>query len=128
MHKLVLIGVGGLLGTLCRYGLSTWADERAQSSFPWGTLLVNLVGCFVAGFLFPLLDAAGVSTEVRLAVFAGFLGGFTTFSAYGLQTLVLATGGMMSLAMLNVVASNVAGLFMVWVGHRVGGALSGAIL
>jgi CrcB protein len=125
MHKLVLIGVGGLLGTLCRYGFSTWVDERSHSSFPYGTLAVNLAGCFAAGLLFPLLEQAGLSPDLRLAVFTGFLGGFTTFSAYGLQTLVLADGGMRVLAVANVLASNLAGLLMVWLGDRLGRLLLG---
>lgn len=123
MYKLVLIAFGGLLGTLTRYALSTWADQRAQSSFPYGTLVVNLAGCFVAGFLFPLLEQASVSPELRLAVFTGFLGGFTTFSAYALQTVALLNGGMLSMATANVLVSNVAGLMMVWLGRGLSRAL-----
>ena len=119
MNKLLLIGVGGVLGTLCRFGISTWVDQRSQSVFPMGTLAVNLAGCFLAGLLFPLLDQAGLTPDLRLAIFTGFLGGFTTFSAYGLQTVILGARGMMSLATLNVVVSNVAGLLMVWAGDRV---------
>lgn len=124
MSKLIWIALGGLLGTLCRYGLSAWLDGRSQSPFPYGTLAVNLLGCFVAGFLFPLLEQATVTPELRLAVFTGFLGGFTTFSAYGLQTVILATGGLWSMAALNLFLSNVAGLAMVWAG----GALSRSIV
>ena len=124
MSKLIWIALGGLLGTLCRYGLSAWLDGRSQSPFPYGTLAVNLLGCFVAGFLFPLLEQATVTPELRLAVFTGILGGFTTFSAYGLQTVILATGGLWSMAALNLFLSNVAGLAMVWAG----GALSRSIV
>jgi CrcB protein len=116
MHKLVWIALGGLLGTLCRYGLATWVDQRAVSTFPYGTLVINLAGCFVAGLLFPLFEQASVAPELRLAVFTGFLGGFTTFSAYGLQTVALASGGMVSTAALNVVVSNATGLALVWIG------------
>jgi CrcB protein len=124
MHKLVWIGLGGLLGTLCRYGLTTWVEQRAVSPFPYGTVVINLAGCFLAGLLFPLLEQASVAPELRLAVFTGFLGGFTTFSAYGLQTVALANGGMVSMAALNVVVSNVAGLALVWIGS----CLSRAVL
>ena len=116
MNKLAWIALGGLLGTLCRYFLSTWIDERSESSFPYGTLVVNLAGCFVAGLLFPILERAAVVPELRLAIFTGFLGGFTTFSAYGLQTVVLANNAMLSAAALNIVASNAGGLLMVWLG------------
>jgi CrcB protein len=120
----VWIGLGGLLGTLCRYGLTTWVEQRAVSPFPYGTVVINLAGCFLAGLLFPLLEQASVAPELRLAVFTGFLGGFTTFSAYGLQTVALANGGMVSMAALNVVVSNVAGLALVWIGS----CLSRAVL
>jgi CrcB protein len=116
MHKLVLIGLGGLAGTFCRYGIAEWVEGRAQSAFPFGTLVVNLMGCFAAGFLFQTFEHMAVPIDLRLAVFTGFLGGFTTFSAYALQGLVLTRGGMGSLAVLNVVASNAAGLALVWVG------------
>jgi CrcB protein len=120
MNKLLWIAVGGVVGTLCRYGFSTWVDERSHSSFPYGTLAVNLSGCFVAGLLFPIFERVAIPAEMRLAVFTGFLGGFTTFSAYGLQTLLLVDGGMASMAAVNVVASNLAGLAMVWLGSAAG--------
>jgi len=123
MHKLVLIGLGGLLGTLSRYWISQWADGRSQSGFPFGTMVVNLVGCFVAGFLFQALNQATVSPDLRLAIFTGFLGGFTTFSAYGLQTVVMAQGGMLPMAAINVAVSNIAGLALVWVGSSAARAL-----
>ena len=115
MYKLALIGLGGLLGTLFRYWLSQAIDERTHSSFPYGTMFVNLSGCFAAGFLFQFLSQATISPDLRLAIFTGFLGGFTTFSAYALQTFTL-TQGMMSMAVVNVIASNVLGLAMVWLG------------
>ena len=125
MHKLALIGLGGLFGTLCRYGLSQGIDERTHSSFPYGTMIVNFAGCFAAGFLFQFLDQAVLSAGLRLAIFTGFLGGFTTFSAYALQTFVLTRGGLLSIAAVNVVASNVFGLAMVWAGAGVSRLLVG---
>jgi CrcB protein len=119
MNKLVWIALGGLLGTLCRYFLSAFVDERSHSSFPYGTLAVNLVGCFIAGLTFPIFERLGISPELRLAVFTGFLGGFTTFSAYGLQTILLANGGMKSMAGANILLSNAGGLLMVWLGNAV---------
>jgi CrcB protein len=116
MHKLALIGLGGLLGTLSRYWLSQAVDGRIQTSFPYGTMIVNFAGCFAAGFLFQYLDQAIISPDMRLAIFTGFLGGFTTFSAYALQTFVLTQGGLLSMAAVNVIASNVLCLAMVWAG------------
>lgn len=117
MYKLALIGAGGLLGTLSRYVISVWVDERSQSSFPYGTLAVNVLGCFAAGFLFQWVEGTTLSPEMQLAIFTGFLGGFTTFSAYGLQTLTLTRGGMLTAATVNVLLSNILGLASVWAGN-----------
>ena len=125
MHKLALIGLGGLLGTLSRYWLSQGIDERSHSSFPYGTMIVNFAGCFAAGFLFQFLGQSVISPDMRLAIFTGFLGGFTTFSAYALQTFVLTRGGMLSMAAVNVIASNVFGLAMVWLGAGASRLLAG---
>jgi CrcB protein len=120
MQKFVLIGLGGLLGTFGRYYFSQWIDTRADSAFSPGTLAVNLTGCFAAGFLFHFSEQMGLHPDVRLAMMAGFLGAFTTFSAYGLQTLLLVRNGATSMALINVVISNLAGLLMVWIGAEIG--------
>jgi CrcB protein len=127
MYKLAWIGLGGLLGTLLRYGISEWVENRAQSPFPYGTLIVNILGCFAAGFLFQSLEHSAISEAVRLGVFVGFLGGFTTFSAYGLGSLTLVRGGMPSMAVMNVLLSNVVGLAMVWVGAAASRLVKGGV-
>ena len=118
IQRLLLIGVAGLAGTLCRYGLSGFVARRFGETFPTGTLIVNIVGCFVAGFLFyPLHERLLVSEVVRTAVMIGFLGGFTTFSSFGLQTFALFREGEVFFALLNVFVSNLVGLACVWVGY-----------
>src|SRR5215217_6140306 len=83
-----------------------------------GTLLVNLIGCFVIGFLFYLFyDRALAGPTSRIAIFIGLIGGFTTFSSYGLQTFTLLRDGEVFLALVNVAASNLLGLVLVWVGY-----------
>ncbi|HEY0431112.1 MAG TPA: CrcB family protein, partial [Pyrinomonadaceae bacterium] len=87
MLRLIYTGLAGAAGTLIRYWLSEWTAKRFGETFPAGTLVVNLVGCFLAGLLFYVLfDRFTVSPTVRALVLVGLLGGFTTFSAFGLQT------------------------------------------
>ena len=113
--KVLYIGLAGLLGTLARYGLSGWVDRKMGGGFPVGTLTVNLVGCFLAGFLYQLLENRFlVDPALRSVILIGFLGGFTTFSSYGVQTLTLAMNGQFWLASVNILASNVGGLFLGW--------------
>jgi CrcB protein len=122
MVRLVLIGLAGFVGTLSRYWVSGEVGRRYGETFPYGTLAVNALGSFAAGFLFYLMyERFLISPAWRTVVFIGFLGGFTTFSSYSLQTLTLLRDGEVFLALMNIGVSNVAGLFLVWVGYRVGG-------
>lgn len=118
MQKTILIGVAGLVGTLLRYSLSGLVARRYGETFPWGTIAVNLLGCFVTGAVFYLSEERFlVSPTVRTAILIGLLGGFTTFSSYGLQTFTLLRDGELGLAALNVTVSNALGLLMVWAGY-----------
>jgi CrcB protein len=118
MLRLILIGLAGFTGTLMRYWLSDWTARRYGETFPTGTLVVNLIGCFLAGLLFYLMfDRYLISPTVRTIVLIGLLGGFTTFSSFGLQTFTLLRDGEMGLALFNIAISNVGGLLMVWVGY-----------
>jgi len=118
-----MIGVAGLIGTILRYWLSGYVARQHGETFPWGTMAVNLVGCLLTGLVFYLTEERFLfSPTARTVILIGLLGGFTTFSAYGLQTLTLLRDGQVGLATLNVVASNVLGVFMVWVGHTLGKA------
>jgi CrcB protein len=118
MYRIFLVGAAGFLGTLARYWLSGWADQRWGATFPVGTLLVNLMGCLAVGFLFHVTEEKYlIDPLARSAVLVGFLGGFTTFSSYGVQTVNLLRDGEVFLAGVNVIASNVLGLTLVWVGY-----------
>lgn len=120
MQRLLMIGFAGLVGTLARYGLAGVVGRRFGETFPIGTLVVNLVGCFLAGFLFYLLnERLTVSELARTAIMIGFLGGFTTFSAYGLQTMNLFREGSMTLALVYILISNIVGLASVWMGYSI---------
>jgi CrcB protein len=118
MIRILLVGLGGFVGTLCRYWLSGLVARRYGETFPLGTLVVNAIGCFVIGFLFYFFyDRSLTTPTARTVVLIGLIGGFTTFSSYGLQTFTLLRDGEVFLALLNVVASNVLGLALVWLGY-----------
>ena len=121
MQKTILIALAGLVGTLLRYWLSGYVARQYGETFPWGTMAVNLIGCFAAGALFYATEERFlINPTLRTVIMIGLLGGFTTFSSYGLQTFTLLRDGEFVLATLNVVTSNVLGLFMVWAGYTLG--------
>jgi fluoride exporter len=120
MIKVLLLILGGALGTLARYGLSGLIAERT-GTFPFGTLVVNVTGCFLIG----LLAVMALGPEWRLFLIYGFCGGYTTFSSFGLQTLELARDGQWLFAAGNVLGSNVACLLAVYFGWVSGRFLHG---
>jgi len=120
MLQLVLVFTGGGAGSVLRYATSLMAARFAGTGFPWGTLLVNLAGCFLIGL------AAGISernpaigASGKLLIVTGFLGGFTTFSAFGLETVQAARAGEWAVLSLNVLANNGLGLLLVLAGMTV---------
>ena len=116
MGKLFLAGIGGFVGSSLRYAVTGCVQTWSRSiGFPYGTLAVNLIGCFLIGFLSQLAESRGVFTaESRTFVFIGILGGFTTFSAFGNETMNLWRDGENLLAMANVAAHLLLGLGAVW--------------
>lgn len=121
MTNILLVGIGGFIGSVLRYTVSGWVQQVTKSiSFPYGTLAVNVLGCFIIGFLAQLAESRGVFTsELRLFVFVGFLGGFTTFSTFGNETFNLARDSQMMSALANIGGNLIVGLFVVWLGHTV---------
>jgi fluoride exporter len=118
LARLIWIGFAGLLGTLSRYLLSGWVDRRIGETFPSGTMVINLSGCFLAGFVYQLTEHRFmVDPIVRTSILIGFLGGFTTFSSFGLQTFTLLRDGEFWFAAVNMIVTNCAGIFLVWVGY-----------
>ncbi|MCH4546447.1 fluoride efflux transporter CrcB [Rhizobium sp. WYCCWR 11279] len=90
MIQALLVAVGGAIGSLLRYYVGQWALRLMGPSFPWGTLAVNVVGCFVIGVFAELIARKfNASVELRLLLITGFLGGFTTFSAFSLDAISL---------------------------------------
>ena len=120
MQKTIFIALAGLVGTLIRYWLGGFVARQYGENFPWGTLMVNLIGSFLAGALYQLAEERLlISPALRPVILIGLIGGFTTFSSYGLQTFTLLRDGQIGLATLNVAVSNVLGLLMVWAGYVV---------
>jgi CrcB protein len=120
MQWLVLFAGGGV-GAVLRFAVTLWVDERTQLTFPWGTLAVNVSGCFLIGLAATLADEHQLLTPLqRLFLFAGVLGGFTTFSTFGLDTWRLLEEGLSRLAVGNVIASLAGSLAAVLAGIFLG--------
>jgi CrcB protein len=116
----VWVTVGSALGGLARYWCSGLVARIVGETFPWGTLIVNVVGSFLIGFIATLSDPDGrfiIPAEARQFLMFGILGGFTTFSSFSLQTLTLARDGQWLLVGANIVGSVALCLVMVWAGH-----------
>ncbi len=120
MAASVWVALGGALGSVGRYWTGVWVARLVGEAFPWGTLLINIVGSFVIGMFGALTVADGplpASVNTRLFVMAGICGGYTTFSAFSLQTLALARAGEWPWAFGYVIASVVLCLIAVTLGH-----------
>ena len=124
MLQILAIAGGGALGSLARFWVSTGIYQLFGRSFPWGTLVVNVSGSFVMGFLFVLfLERLAAAPEWRAAVLVGFLGAFTTFSTFSIETLSLMEEGLLLKALLNVAASVLVCLLACWIGVILGRSL-----
>jgi len=110
------IMAAGALGTGARYLVGVWAVERLGPAFPYGTLIVNLVGCFVLGAVAQIATASAWSPELRAAVVIGFIGGFTTYSSFNHETLTMLGSGATGAALLNIGITLVGGLAAGWLG------------
>ena len=111
--KLLLIAMFGAIGTLARYGLQGAIQVRSGSTFPWGTLLINLTGCFFLGLIGQYtLNRMVISPEWRIAIAVGFFGGYTTFSSFGWETAKMMESGEWLRATTYVAASVVIGLLL----------------
>ena len=119
MGKILWVGFGGFLGSIGRYLLGGYVQHLLRGTgFPYGTLAVNLTGCLLIGFLSQWVETRGfLSSETRLFVFVGLLGGFTTFSTFGNETMNLWQSGDSPAAFANIVVHVAFGLSAAWLGH-----------
>src|SRR4051812_40165086 len=126
--KMLLVAAGGAVGSMARYQIGAWVLARTETwAFPLGTFLVNVLGCLVAGVLIGVAEYRGFLTlELRLLLFTGFLGGFTTFSAFGVETVALIERGAWSVAIAYVLASVACGIAALFGALKLAGALAAA--
>lgn len=118
--RITLLVVFGALGTLARYGLQGFVQERTGATFPYGTLVVNLVGCFLLGGIAEYaLAHLTISPEWRIGITTGFFGAFTTFSTFSWETARLLQDGEWLRGSVYVLVSLVGGLALVFVGMRI---------
>jgi CrcB protein len=110
------ISIGAVLGANTRFLLGGWVMDRMGSEFPYGTLLINVSGSFIIGVLYAIMERQGAPDWVRPLVMVGFLGAYTTFSTFSLETLALAERGAWIAAAVYIAGSVAASLTAVWLG------------
>lgn len=121
IRNILLVAVGGALGSVARYLLSAIIQEQAQSNFPWGTMTVNVLGCFVIGLVTALAAGHGIiSPSLKLILTTGFCGGFTTFSTFMNETVTLSNGGNSIMALLYLAISILLGFIAAILGIQLG--------
>ena len=120
MKILFIIGLGSFIGGICRYLLSVFVISKWSGTFPLGTLIVNVVGCFLIGILLGINQKMNLSTEMKLFFATGLLGGFTTFSAFSVEAITLIRNGNAGQAFLYIACSMVLGLSATFLGYLFG--------
>ena len=116
MSSLIYIAVGGAAGALLRYSVSGITYKYFDGLLPWGTLAVNMIGCFAIGLLWQLFELISTSPNTRVFIFIGILGAFTTFSTFRLESFNLLREGEIKYAAINILANNILGLGFVFAG------------
>lgn len=120
MLKYLVIGVGGFLGAVARYVVATYIGSRYGVRFPYGTFVINMSGCFLIGLIVTLLARTTASEYWRSFIAIGFIGAYTTFSAFEYETLRAVQDGQLTTGLLNVGLSVVVGFVAVWAGAAIG--------
>ncbi|MDP7034703.1 MAG: fluoride efflux transporter CrcB [Planctomycetota bacterium] len=125
MLKILVVGLGGFLGAVLRYGISRGIHRVSENAFPYGTLIVNLLGCFTIGLLISMVqDRAALDSPTRLFLVVGLLGSFTTFSTLGYETIGLIEKNFLSQAFLSIGGNLILGLGAVFLGQFISRVLS----
>ena len=124
MKYLLFIGLGGAFGAVSRYLLSNWAHALWEGRWPVGTLLVNMLGSFLIGIVFVLIERQLIHPDWRSVLMVGFLGAFTTFSTFSVDSANLFQNGQGAAGILNILSSNLLGIAFVFIGQSVAGGLN----
>ena len=119
IKNILLVAFGGAVGSVLRYLVSKWLQEASSAAFPVGTLVVNVVGCFLIGLIYGASARWGISGDMRLLLTVGFCGGFTTFSTFMNESLSLMRADNLLPLALYASLSVGLGLVVVWVGSRI---------
>jgi CrcB protein len=127
MSNLVYIAAGGVIGALLRYAVTGAVFKLVPGAFPWGTLLVNISGCFAIGVVWHLFEGLYITPGMRLFLMVGFLGAYTTFSSFGLETINLLREGEIGYALFYVLASNALCIAAVYAGILATRGLTGIL-
>jgi CrcB protein len=119
MLSILYVGIGGFFGCISRYLITNWTQQvLGSTSFPTGTLMVNVVGCLAIGLIAGLIESRQILSEgMRVLVITGFLGGFTTYSAFGLQTTNLIRDDSMLIGLTNIGLHILLGIGAAWLGY-----------
>ncbi len=115
---IILVGIGGFIGATLRYLVGNWIQNLSGNpEFPYGTLLVNLIGCLIIGFVIAISETQdNISQEIQIFLTVGVLGGFTTFSAFGIDTVNFIRNGDLHLGAINIVLQLTLGILAAWLG------------
>lgn len=117
IKTVLLIGLGGGAGSIARYFCQKWFAENIQHPFPWGTFVVNILGCFLIGLIYAIAEkTALLSPQTRLFLITGFCGGFTTFSTFAFENMSLLRSGDITYTLLYIIASILLGIGAVFAG------------
>lgn len=110
MKNWILVGLGGFIGTLLRYGIGSGLNQLVKADFPWPTFIINVLGCFMIGYLFQVWHTSLHFEWIKPFLLIGFLGGFTTFSSFALEGIQLIEKANIGTAMVYIFSSNIIGL------------------
>lgn len=120
IKSVLIVFLGGGIGSIFRYLTSVFTQKHIQQSFPWATFFVNIVGCLIVGILVGLFTKQQIpNADLKLLFITGFCGGFTTFSAFALENIKLFQSGNSFLALLYIALSVILGVFAVWTGMMI---------